>query len=335
MAIVLLLQVHGRMSAAEIAERLETSERTIRRDLDSLCVAGVPVYPQRGRGGGWSLLGGHRIDLTGLTADEAQALLLAADSGSVTLGPGFADGLAAARRKLMAALPEVLRDRLHAAGDAVLIDRTRWSPFDAVPVKSEVSTERSGDARHLAALRRAVLSAKQAVIVYEPPGRAAEERRVHPHGLVCKQGVWYLVATAPAGLRTYRLSRMRAVQVTDEPVVHPEGFVLAEAWAEIQQAFSARVPAPVVVHAEVAPNALRRLRATVGGWWPVEEAGRTDQGWLRLTLRFPNARLAAAELVALGDSLEVVSPEEVRRELAALGRRLAERYGTGRPHTAD
>ena len=328
-AIVLLLQVHGRMSASEIAERLETSERTIRRDLDALCVAGVPLYPQRGRGGGWSLLGGHRIDLSGLTADEAQSLLLAADSGSATLGPGFTDGLAAARRKLVAALPEVLRDRVQAAADLVLIDRTHWAPFDAAPAEGAArsGSQSARDARHLAALRRAVLSGRQAVVLYEPPGRPAEERRLHPHGLVCKRGVWYLVATAAAGLRTYRISRVRSVHVTDEAVSQPEGFVLADAWARIQRQFSDRVETPVVVEAELPGSSLRRLRATVGGWWPIEDAGRTDDGRLRVRMQFPSTRIAASELIGLTDHLEVVSPDEVRAELAAMGLRLAERYG--------
>ncbi|MGH9092716.1 MAG: helix-turn-helix transcriptional regulator, partial [Acidimicrobiales bacterium] len=91
-AILLLLQVRGRMTVPELASELETSERTIRRDLEALSYAGVPVYSQRGRGGGWQLLGGHRIDLSGLTATEAQALLLATDPGAVTAGPDLADG---------------------------------------------------------------------------------------------------------------------------------------------------------------------------------------------------------------------------------------------------
>ena len=328
-AIVLLLQVHGRMTAADIAERLETSERTIRRDLDALCVAGVPVYPQRGRGGGWALLGGHRIDLTGLTADEAQALLLATDPGTGTLGPGFAEGLAAARRKVLAALPEGLRDRVDAAAGAVLVDRTRWGR-GAVPGGP-------GAVEHLAALRRAVLAAHQVVIVYEPPGRPAEERRVHPLGLVCKREVWYLVATAPAGLRTYRLSRMREVVVTEDPVVHPDGFDLAEAWAGIQRSLSERMPAAVPVEALVAPSAVRRLRATVGSWWTVEELtpgelpAEEGDDRLAVRIRFPTVGAAAAELAGFGDQVEVRSPPEVRAELADRGRRLLARYGPSEP----
>jgi predicted DNA-binding transcriptional regulator YafY len=325
-AIVLLLQVHGRMTAPEIAERLETSERTIRRDLDALCMAGVPLFPQRGRNGGWSLLAGHRIDLTGLTADEAQVLLLATDTGSTTLGPGFADGLAAARRKLMAALPGELRDRLQAVAGTVLVDRTRWGPGGVEGAGDRRAADTAGDARHLAALRRAVLAGRQAVVVYEPPGRPAEERRVHPHGLVSKRGVWYLVATAPAGLRTYRVSRVRSVEITDQLVAQPEGFDLAEAWADIQRRFAELAPAMVTVAADVTPAAVGRLRGSVGRWWAVEESGPGGRGRVRVEMRFPSVRTAATELIGHSEVLEVVAPPEVQAELAGMGRRLVERY---------
>lgn len=325
-AIVLLLQVHGRMTAPEIAERLETSERTIRRDLDALCMAGVPLFPQRGRNGGWSLLGGHRIDLTGLNADEAQALLLATDTGSATLGPGFAEGLSAARRKLMAALPAELRDRLQAVAGTVLVDRTRWGPAGVAAAGDGRAGNAAGDDRHLAALRRAVLAGRQTIVVYEPPGRPAEERRLHPHGLVSKRGVWYLVATAPAGLRTYRVSRVRSVEVTDQAVTQPEGFDLAEAWAEIQRRFSELAPTMVTVSAEVVPAAAGRIRGSVGRWWSVEESGPGRGGRVRVEMRFPSVRTAARELIGLCEDVEVVGPPEVRAELAHMGRRLVERY---------
>ena len=326
MAIVLLLQVHGRMTAPDIAERLETSERTIRRDLEALCMAGVPLFPQRGRNGGWSLLGGHRIDLTGLTADEAQALLLATDPGSTTLGPGFAEGLAAARRKVMAALPAELRDRLQAAAGTMLVDRTRWGPGDVAADGEGRTSDTTGDARHLADLRRAVLASRQVVVVYEPPRRPAEERRLQPHGLVSKRGIWYLVATAPAGLRTYRVSRIRSVEVTDQPVARPEGFDLAETWAEIQRRFSELAPTMVTVAADVTPAAMGRLRGSVGRWWAVEESGPGEGGRVRVEMRFPNVKTAARELIGHCEDVEVVAPPEVRAELAGMGRRLAERY---------
>lgn len=327
-AIVLLLQTHGRLSAAEIAERLETSERTVRRDLDALGVAGVPVYAQRGRNGGWSLLGGHRIDLTGLTPEEAQALLLATDSGSATLGPVFAERVAAARRKVLAALPDHLRDRVGAAAGAVLIDGTGWGTSARRP--RTLPPERAGDPAHLAALRRAVVMARQVDVCYQPEGRPAEMRRLHPHGLVCKRGVWYLVATAPAGLRTYRVSRVRDVEVSEEAVVVPENFDLAVAWNAIQDRFAAERATPVVVDVEVPASLLARLEATVGAWWPWAETGPVaGQESVAVQLRFPHPGIAARELLPLAEHLVVISPDEVRAELVAIARRLLERHGPG------
>jgi predicted DNA-binding transcriptional regulator YafY len=322
-AIVLLFQLRGRLTAAELAEQLETSERTIRRDLEALCMAGVPLYSQRGRGGGWTLFGGYRIDLTGLTAKEAQALFIATGPDSVAdLGPGVSEGLTAARRKVLAALPGPLRAQVETAGTTLLVDQSAWGRSIVDTVGAPVA-----DDPHLSSLRSAVLAGVQAVVNYEPPGRLAEDRQLHPLGLVCKRGVWYLVATAEAGLRTYRLSRVRWVEVTDEPVERPVDFDLAETWRGAQQRLSAQKPAAIVVQVAVAPDSLRRLRAMVGKWWPIEETGTTDDGRAEVTIHFPNASVAAAELVGLNDHAEVIAPQQVCTEMAELGRRLVRRYG--------
>ncbi len=322
-AIVLTLQARGRCTAGELAEELEMSERTIRRDLEALCMAGVPLYSERGRGGGWTLLGGHRIDLSGLTAKEAQALFSATGPGSAAaLGPGFADGLLAARRKVLAALPEPLRAQVEAAGSALLIDPSPWGRPSSTTPEAPATEE-----PYLEALREAVLAGVQVVLTYEPPGRPAEGRLVHPHGLVCKRGVWYLVATTPAGLRTYRLSRVRAVALTDEPVEPPPGFDLAATWTEVSEQLSARTPAQLAVEVAVEADWLPRLHAMVGTWWPVEETSMTFDGRATVTIRFANVSIAAAELVRLLDHVEVLSPEAVRAEMAAIGQHLVLRYG--------
>lgn len=327
-AVVLLLQARGMMTVPQLAAHLETSERTIRRDLEALSMAGVPVYSQRGRGGGWQLLGGHRIDLSGLTADEAQALLLATAPEAATLGPGIARGLAAARRKVLAALPAVLRTQVEAEAERVLVDPSRWGPGTAgLPAaRAGRRTPVDDDDSHLAALRGAVMAGRQVDVEYEPPDRSLHVRRLHPHGLVCKRGVWYLLATSAAGLRTYRLSRMRSVRVTEDPVSQPPDFDLARAWADVQRGLAERTAAPVLVRATVAPAAMRRLRATVGSWWPVEDDGSVAGGRPRVTMHFPSAATAAAELAGFGTAVEVRAPAEVRSELAAIGARLVAAY---------
>src|SRR4051794_17582454 len=120
-ATLLVLQSKGRVTAAELAEELEVSVKTARRDLEALAMAGIPVYSQAGKGGGWSLLGGARTDLSGLTADEARTLFLVAGPSS-TVAPEAK----AALRKLVQALPATFRADAEAAASAVVLDAARW-----------------------------------------------------------------------------------------------------------------------------------------------------------------------------------------------------------------
>jgi predicted DNA-binding transcriptional regulator YafY len=313
-AIILLLQTHGQLTANELAERLETSERTIRRDLDSLSGAGVPVYAQRGRGGGWALLGGHRIDVSGLTLEEAQALFLVAGPNALA-GLGVEPGVRSALRKLLAALPAPMRDQAAAARAAVLVDPAGWG-------------RRSEPPRHLEVLREAVVAGRQVVIDYAKPGQEAAQRRVHPYGLVSKAGTWYLLAGAEVGLRTFRVSRVRNVARTDDPVERPEDFDLNQAWEEVQRRMPQRVDT-IVVELRVHPDAARMVP---GRWTQMEPArpGRSPlkgtAAWSRFRAPFPNAQLAAAELARFVGRVEVLSPAEVRTELARIGHDLVQIY---------
>jgi len=296
-AIVLLLQTHGQMTVGDLAERLEVSERTIRRDLEGLSGAGVPVYPQRGRGGGWALLGGHRIDLSGLTAEEAQALFLVAGPNAL-VGVGVEPGVKSALRKLLAALPAPFREQVSAAGNAVLVDPVGWG-------------RKSDQSPHLATLRNAVLAGVQVDMSYAKPGQEASPRRVHPYGLVSKGGTWYLLAGAEAGLRTFRLSRVRAVTPTEELVERPEDFDLAEAWESVQSEFPARTYAQgVTVRLAVDPGAVRFISGVLGRWanWQPVDAKGIDGAWPHYAATFPSPGVAAGELVRFGRRVVVEGP---------------------------
>ena len=317
-AILLLLQTHGQLTAADLAERLETSERTIRRDLDALSGAGVPVYSQRGRGGGWALLGGHRLNLSGLTAAEAEALFLVA--GPERLAElGVEPGVRSALRKLLAALPAPLRAHATAAHSAVHVDPVRWGQ------RAEQQP------RHLDTLREAVVAGVQVDLTYAKPRDVPTERRVHPFGLVSKGGTWYLIAGTAAGLRTFRVSRVRAAFRTGDPVERPEDFDLAETWEGVVDRFPHR-SGSLVVELRVAPDMLGWVRASLGGWArlvPVDEPERHRRdGWDAFRATFPSALAAAANLASFGGRVEVVSPPEVRVELARIGRELAGIYDT-------
>lgn len=304
-AALLVLQARGRVTAAELAEELEVSERTARRDLEALATAGVPVYSQAGRGGGWSLIGGARTDLSGLTANEARALfLLAGPAAHAT--PQLKDAL----RKLVRALPETFRAEAEAAASAVVIDPASW---DRVSVKTP---------EHLPALQRAVVDAVQVDVEYASRGGRASIRRLHPLGLVAKGTTWYLIALAEAGQRTFRVDRVRSVVATDERAERPEGFDLAEAWKTIAAEIDER-RAPLKVRIVADREVVGWLRAAWGNRARVAE--EMPDGRVEVELRGYQPVQVAAELAGFAARIEVFDPD-VRAHLARIGSDLVERY---------
>jgi predicted DNA-binding transcriptional regulator YafY len=305
-ATLLFLQSRGRATVAEVAQELEISTRTARRDLEALAIAGVPVYSQSGRGGGWSLVGGARTDLSGLTAAEARALFLVAGPGAAT------PDVKAALRKLVRALPETFRASAESAGGAVIIDASDW---DRLPVQAP---------EHLGALQQAVVDGVQVRLHYAGRDREPGERTVHPLGLVAKRQTWYLIADTDAGLRTFRVSRVRAVVLTDQPVRRPERFDLAETWQTVLATLDER-RAPCKVTALADADIVGVLRGELGTRLTV--GAPVDDGRVAVEVRGHSPHIVAAELAGFADHLEVTAPEAVRDHLAHLGARLRDRYG--------
>src|SRR6516225_4494606 len=215
-AALLLMQARGQVTAAELASELEVSVATARRDLEALSTAGIPIYPQPGRGGGWSLVGGARTDLSGLSAAEAQALFLLA-------GPAAAvsDEAKAALRKLVRALPQTFRADAEAAASATMIDPARWGGRD------RRRPEMAG------LLQAAVIRRRKVRLTYLGRAREQSERLIDPWGLVDKHDIWYLLAGTARGQRTFRVDRIIAAEPTDQPAERPDDFTLAAAWEQI------------------------------------------------------------------------------------------------------
>ena len=305
-ATLLFLQARGRVTAQEVADELEVSQRTARRDLEALAVAGIPVYPQSGRGGGWSLLGRGRTDLSGLTADEARTLFLVAGPSSAVTPQAKA-----ALRKLVQALPETFRADAENAASAIVLDAAHWG--GTAPVAPP----------HLDALQKAVVDRVQVRLGYADRAGAVTERVVHPLGLVAKGNVWYLVADTEAGRRTFRVWRVRSVDPTDLPAVRPDGFDLAEAWREVVDAMESRRP-NVPVRALVDPALVPGLRAHLGPRLTIGEAAA--DGRVTVLVRAGGVDGAARELAGYAEGLEVVDPPEVRARLQAIGSSLVARY---------
>ena len=307
-AILLMLQARGRVTAAEVAEELEVSERTARRDLDALGMAGLPIYSQQGRNGGWQLAGGGRTDLSGLTASEARALFLVAGPSSAATPE-----VRAALRKLVRALPESFRDQAEAASTAVVVDPAGWdrpaSPPRTPPLLDPV--------------QRAVVEGQQVTLGYQARDGAVTSRVVHPLGLAAKGPAWYLVADTEAGLRTFRVDRMTAVEPTGDPVVRPEGFDLTEAWRLITDEVDKR-RTPVLAQALVRPDAVWMCRSVLGN--RVRIGPTVEDGRVEVELRGHSAFSLAAEIAGLGAMVEVLAPAEVRDHLAAAGVELVAQY---------
>jgi predicted DNA-binding transcriptional regulator YafY len=306
-AVLLLLQTRGRVTAAEVARELEVSSRTARRDLEALGIAGVPVYSSAGRGGGWSLVGGARTDLSGLTVDEARALFLAA--GPAT---GVTPGVQAALRKLLAALPAPLRKGAEAASTAVVVDAATWGRTP--PPEPE----------HLGVLRKAVLDERQVVLGYTGRSSTPSSRTVSPLGLVTKSGVWYLVAGTDAGTRTFRVGRVTDVTPTDSAVVRPAGFDLAVAWQESAAAVEAR-RGQARISGLADPTLVPLLRIRLGTRLSVR--GTDPQGQVDVEVAGPSLGMVVSELAGYGGRLLVVDPPEARSHLAELAADLRRLYG--------
>ena len=306
-ATLLVLQSRGRVTAAEVAEELEVSVKTARRDLEALAMAGIPVYSQAGKGGGWSLIGGARTDLSGLTAAEARTLFLVAGPSSTATPEAKA-----ALRKLVQALPETFRADAEAAATAVVLDPAHWGGS---------TTPRP---LHLDALQEAVVKGRQVRLGYSDRTRAESERMVHPLGLVEKGMVWYLIAGTDAGRRTFRLSRVRSVVLTDEPVVRPADFDLAEEWRGIVETIEEfRTTARAVVR--IAPGPAMGLRQQFASSFT--ELRRLDDGRVEAEVGAARTGILAEQLAGWGAMIEVVGPNDVREHLGRIGRELVERYG--------
>ncbi|GLY05480.1 WYL domain-containing protein [Actinoplanes sp. NBRC 101535] len=309
MAILLLLQRRDQVTAAEVAVELEISERTARRDLDALGVAGVPVYSVQGRGGGWRLVGGARTDLSGLTASEVRALFLVAGPASAAT-----PAVKAALRKLVRAVPEPFRAQAEAAASSLVTDPRGWDANRVTPRPP----------RFLDALQDAVIRGVQVRLGYVDRDGGGTERTVHPLGVVAKGPSWYLVADTEAGRRTFRIDRVASADPTGDPVRRPEDFDLAESWRVIADEIDRR-RTPREARAVCRPDGIVVLRRAFGS--RLEVGGPTADGRIEVVIRGGDDLVLAGELAALVTWVEVTGPPSVRRHLAAIGDALLERYG--------
>ncbi|MFJ3226822.1 helix-turn-helix transcriptional regulator [Streptomyces sp. NPDC086783] len=313
---VLLLQSRPSMTAAELARELEVSERTVTRDAQALSEAGVPVYADRGRAGGYRLIGGYRTRLTGLARSEAEALFLSGVPGALR-EMGLDDVASAARLKVSAALLPSLRDASRTAGQRFHLDAPAWFSEPETPELLPAVADAVWDDRRIAAR-------------YRRDGDEVE-RALEPYGLVLKAGVWYLCAREPesGSFRVYRIDRFTAAEPGEERFVRDEGFDLPGFWAERAAQFARSIlRAEVVVRLSAAgarrlpyvvdPESARRALGAAG-----EPDGR---GWVTVALAVESEEVAHAQLLTLGPEAEVLAPASLRERFSADAVRLAALY---------
>ncbi|MFI0741341.1 helix-turn-helix transcriptional regulator [Streptomyces sp. NPDC021100] len=319
--LVLLLQSRASMTGAELARRLEVSERTVARDVLALSEAGIPVYADRGRTGGYRLVGGYRTRLTGLGRTEAEALFLSGVPSALR-EMGLADAASAARLKVSAALLPELGDAPATAAQRFHLDAPGWwQPAGPPPL--------------LPAVAEAVWDDRRLTARYGRRDGTEAERELEPYGLVLKAGVWYLIAHVAAdrpGHRVYRVDRFTAVAAGTGHFDRDDSFDLPAFWEERAALFARSLLRETVV-LRLTPEGARRLpyvtdrragRDALEGAGPPDAAGRVT-----VTLAVESLDVAQEQLLALGPEGEVLEPAELRGRFAEAARRSAALYGVG------
>ena len=318
LSILMLLQARHQLTARELAAELEVSQRTVYRDLDALAAAGVPVYAEQGRAGGYRLVDGYRTRLTGLTEDEALSLFVVG-LPEPAAALGLSAQAASVERKLLAALGPSQRVRAGVLRDRFRLDVSGWyQPAEEPP--------------QLAALARAVLEDREVDVAYrrwEAPREV--ERRLRPYGLVLKGSAWYLVAEVvgnPGQVRTYRVAHVLRLVVTDVRFERPAGFVLADHWRDHLDDFDRRRLDRTAV-LRLSPALVRSLPdlsdpALTGA---VAGVAPDADGWTTVAVPVEHDEVAVRLLIPHGGDVQVVSPPSLRDALVARAQAVLAAHG--------
>jgi predicted DNA-binding transcriptional regulator YafY len=300
LSILLLLQVHSRLTARELAKRLEVSERTIHRDMEALSIAGVPVMAERGIGGGWCLLEEYRTNLTGLTEAEIQTVFLMQPS-RLLADLGLHQASEAALIKLFAALPRFSRRSAEYVRQRIHVDTASWHrPDETVP--------------YLSTLQDAIWQERKLQLSYLRNDDTTVERLVEPLGLVAKGSIWYLIASVEGEMRTYRVSRIQCATITEQSFVRPPDFDLAAYWEQSSAQFKANLPRYAAM-VRVSPTILSYMRHVSRYARIISTQPPDADGWIPLSMQFEGEHNAREYILGFGPLIEVLEPPELREKV--------------------
>lgn len=309
--IMLILQANGKTTTYKLAEALEVSRRTVLRDIDALGMAGVPVYCESGHGGGVYLDEKYQVSLTGLREDEIRSLFIANLAGPMK-DLGFAQAAESGYLKLLAALPANHQTEVERVRQRIRIDGSMWwDTSRLVPFLSE--------------LMSAVFQNTRLKVTYKRQDTKVIERVLEPYSLVAKANVWYLIAANAGQFRTYRLSRLQAVELLGETFERSQDFDLNAFWADLLNDFRQYVP-HVSCIVEIKAEKLEFLN-----WYFVEEstllgeAGRP--GWQKVELKFGSVEAAEMLVLALGQDARLLGPDYLIEMVLNKARGLVGIYG--------
>ncbi|PAD73440.1 helix-turn-helix transcriptional regulator [Paenibacillus campinasensis] len=316
LSILFMLQNGGKKTTKYLAEQLEVSERTIIRDMESLSMAGIPVYAERGAAGGWLLEESYRTNLTGMTPEELLTLLLSGQS-QLMEELGIGKQLDAAYQKLLAASPRSVRQDAEMIRQKVHIDGAGWhsfhEPLPCLPVVQE-----------------AVWADRQLSFRYHK-GEELVERHVSPLGLVAKRSTWYLVAESAGELRTYRISRMVDASISDELCTRPPGFDLAAYWEHSVQQFKQQLPRyPAMVR--LTTGQLSRLQRERYIHTIRHDSSGEMPGWTVAHMEFNTLESAVFIVLGCGPEAEVLQPPELREQVSATAKAIWQVYAPSPSH---
>jgi predicted DNA-binding transcriptional regulator YafY len=314
LSLLMLLQTRGQMSAMELAEELEVSERTIYRDITALSTSGVPIYASRGPGGGVRLIEEYRTTLTGLTPEETRALFTMGIPAPLAQ-LGMDEKFKGALLKLSASLPETRREEEFRTRQRILLDSSWWFQSEqAVPCLQTIQQALFQDRRLRIQVRWEFFNTQF-------------EQEAEPYGLVAKANIWYLVYGRGGTPHVTRVSQIVEAEMLDECFYRPGDFQLEPFWQEWCRAYESQPP--FCARVRVAPEALPMLAEYAG------ERARHQitshqipgaDGWVTLDLPFESFIAARSRLLGLGRAVEVLEPEPLRRSLIDFAEQIVDFY---------